>query len=161
MIRPAHTNDAQAISVIYNHYVKETIVTFEEEPVSSPVMEERVALALATPLPWLILEQGDSIVGYARASKWKERSAYRFSVETTIYLAPHCVGEGLGTTLYRKLLDELRQLGVHIAIGGVALPNAASVALHEKCGFRKVAHFSDVGFKFGRWIDVAYWQRAL
>ena len=100
-------------------------------------------------------------MGYASATKWKGRSAYRFSVETTIYLAPHSVGKRIGTELYRHLLDQLRDLGLHTAIGGVALPNPASVALHEKCGFRKVAHFGEVGFKFGKWIDVAYWQVSL
>lgn len=161
MIRPVLITDADAICEIYNHYVTETVVTFEEEPVSVSEMTQRIAAVLTTPLPWLVVERGDSVVGYARATKWKERSAYRFSAETTIYLAPRSLRAGVGTELYLRLLEELRGSGMHLAIGGVALPNAASVALHEKLGFRKVAHFSDVGFKRGRWIDVAYWQLAL
>lgn len=161
MIRGAVTADAEAISSIYNHYVLETIVTFEEQSVSASAMAERLAEAAAASLPWLVAEQNGSVVGYARAAKWKERSAYRYSAETTIYLAPHCVGKRIGTGLYQYLLGQLKDLGLHTAIGGVALPNPASVALHEKLGFRKVAHFGEVGFKFGKWIDVAYWQLSL
>ncbi len=161
MIRGAVAADAEAISSIYNHYVRETIVTFEEQPVSASEMAGRLAEVAAASLPWLVAERDGSIVGYARATKWKGRSAYRFSVETTIYLAPHCVGKRIGTGLYQYLLDQLKDRGLHTAIGGVALPNPTSVALHEKFGFRKVAHFGEVGFKFGKWIDVAYWQLSL
>lgn len=161
MIRQAAATDAEAIACIYNHYIRETIITFEEQPVSPSEMADRIAEVAAASLPWLVAEQDGSIVGYARATKWKGRSAYRFSVETTIYLAPHWIGKGIGSSLYRLLLKQLKDLELHIAIGGVALPNVASVALHEKLGFRKVAHFSEVGFKFGKWIDVAYWQLSL
>jgi len=161
VIRGAVAADAEAISSIYNHYVRETIVTFEEQPVSASEMAGRLAEVAAASLPWLVAERDGSIVGYARATKWKARSAYRFSVETTIYLAPHCVGKRTGTELYQYLLDPLKDRGLQTAIGGVALPNPASVALHEKFGFRKVAHFGEVGFKFGKWIDVAYWQLSL
>lgn len=161
MIRKAVAVDAEAISCIYNHYIRETIITFEEQLVSPSEMAERIAEVAAASLPWLVAEQDGSIVGYARATKWKGRSAYRFSVETTIYLAPHCVGKGIGTRLYQFLFEQLKGMGLHTAIGGVALPNPASVALHEKLGFRKVAQFAEVGFKFGKWIDVAYWQLPL
>jgi phosphinothricin acetyltransferase len=161
VIRQAIAADAGDIAHIYNHYVRETIVTFEEQPVSIVEMAKRLADTAADSLPWLIAEQDGAITGYARASKWKPRSAYRFSVETTIYLAPDCLGKGVGTTLYQFLVNELKKLGLHAAIGGIALPNAGSVALHEKLGFRKVAHFAEVGFKFDRWIDVAYWQLML
>jgi L-amino acid N-acyltransferase YncA len=158
VIRQAVSADAEGIARIYNHYIRETIVTFEEEPVATSEMAKRLADTAADLLPWLVAEQGGAIVGYARASKWKPRSAYRFAVETTIYLAPDCLGTGAGTRLYQFLLGELKNLKLHTAIGGIALPNAGSVALHEKLGFRKVAHFAEVGFKFGKWIDVAYWQ---
>lgn len=161
MIRQAVATDAEAIARIYNHYILETIVTFEEQPVSPSEMAERIAEVTAASLPWLVAEQGGSVLGYARASKWKGRSAYRFSVETTIYLAPNCLGNGLGTSLYQVLLKQLKELGLHVAIGGIALPNAASLALHEKLGFHKVAQFAEVGFKFGKWIDVGYWQLTL
>jgi L-amino acid N-acyltransferase YncA len=161
VIRAATAADAEAIARIYNHFIRATVVTFEEEPVTASDMAGRIAEVTAASLPWLVAEQDGSVVGYARATKWKGRSAYRFSVETTIYLDPQHVGTGIGTNLYRLLLAQLQELGIHIVIGGVALPNTASVALHEKLGFRKVAHFSEVGFKFGKWIDVAYWQLSL
>ena len=161
MIRAATAADAQTIADIYNHYVRETVVTFEEEPVAASGMAGRIAEVAAASLPWLVAERAGQVIGYARATKWRPRSAYRFSVETTIYLAAQHLGAGVGTTLYRELLARLKGQGLHLAIGGVALPNAASVALHEKLGFRKVAHFNEVGFKFGRWIDVAYWELKL
>jgi L-amino acid N-acyltransferase YncA len=161
VIRSATAADAEAIATIYNHYVRETAVTFEEETVPSAEMAGRITEVAAASLPWLVTEHAGSVAGYARASKWRPRSAYRYSVETTIYLSPQHVGAGLGGKLYRELLGQLKSRGLHLAIGGIALPNDASVALHEKLGYRKVAHFSEVGFKFGRWIDVAYWQLAL
>jgi phosphinothricin acetyltransferase len=161
VIRAATASDAPIIAAIYNHYIRDTIVTFEEEPVTAVDMAGRIAEVAAASLPWLVTEREGAVVGYARATKWRPRSAYRYSVETTIYLDPRHTGAGLGSPLYRKLLDDLKTHGLHLAIGGVALPNVASVALHEKLGFRKVAHFGEVGFKFGRWIDVAYWQLAL
>jgi len=161
VIRAATPADAEAIARIYNHYVRETIVTFEEEQVSLSDMTGRMAEVAAASLPWLVAEQGGSIVGYARATKWRPRSGYRYSVETTIYLDPQRLRAGVGTAVYRTLLEQLKQCGFHTAIGGVALPNAASIALHEKLGFRKVAQFSEVGFKLGKWIDVAYWQLSL
>src|SRR4029450_10891594 len=111
--------------------------------------------------PCLVAESGAGVVGYAYATKWKARSAYRFSVETTVYLAAGLGRRGLGSRLYEELFRVLKEKGVHAAIGGIALPNDASVALHEKFGMRKVAHFEQVGFKFGKWVDVAYWERIL
>jgi L-amino acid N-acyltransferase YncA len=160
-IRQASAADAAAIADIYNHYIRETIITFEELEVSSAEIAKRIAGVSAASLPWLVLEMQGGIVGYAYASKWQRRSAYRFTVETTVYMAPQFTGNGLGTGLYRQLLVQLKELGLHRAIGGVALPNEASVSLHEKLGFSKVAHFSEVGFKFGQWIDVGYWELSL
>jgi len=95
------------------------------------------------------------------ASKWHGRSAYRFSTEITVYLAPAHVGRGIGSQLYARLFPILRDRGIHAVIGGIALPNEASVALHEKFGLEKVAHFKEVGYKFDRWIDVGSWQGIL
>jgi phosphinothricin acetyltransferase len=152
--------DAESICAIYNHYVAHTIVTFEDQPVTTAEMQSRMAAVLEK-LPWLVLERDGDIDGYAYASPWKSRIGYRFAVESSIYLAPARVGHGYGSALYRSLLDDLRPRNIHCVIGGAALPNAASGALHEKLGFTKVAHFRENGFKFGRWIDVAYWQRLL
>ena len=103
--------------MIYNHYVLETAITFEEEAIPPKEMAERIARIHAAGLPWLVAEQEGSVIGYTYASKWKDRSAYRFSVENTIYLAPDCHGRGIGTTLYGELHKRLRELGLHTAIG--------------------------------------------
>jgi phosphinothricin acetyltransferase len=161
VIRDAAAPDAAAMASIYNHYVLNSTITFEEQAISAEEMTARIAEVNTAGLPWLVAEHAGRIVGYAYASKWKGRCAYRFSVETTVYLEQNATGHGIGTKLYAALFERLRQAGMHAAIGGVALPNAASVALHEKCGMRKVAQFEQVGFKFNRWIDVGYWQRVL
>jgi phosphinothricin acetyltransferase len=104
----------------------------------------------------------DQVVqGFAYASKWKGRCAYRYSVESTAYLADCSTGRGIGTRLYEALFTELRKSKMHVVMAGIALPNDASIALHEKLGFEKVAHFREVGWKFGKWIDVGYWQLLL
>lgn len=161
MIRPATSTDCDAIAAIYAPYIRESVITFEEEPISGDEIARRMARVLSSGLPYLVAEQAGSIAGYAYAGRWHERSAYRFSVETTIYLDAHQVGRGLGTALYAALLERLRERRLHAAIGGIALPNPGSIALHEKLGFRKVAHYREVGFKFDRWIDVGYWQLLL
>lgn len=160
-VRPATPADAAAIAGVYNHYVRDTIITFEEQEVSADDMIGRIGEVVAASLPWLVAERDGRLLGYACAGKWKGRCAYRYSVESTVYLDPAFTGQGLGTLLYRALLASLRPVSIHAVIGGIALPNAASVALHEKLGFAKVAHFREVGFKFGRWIDVGYWQVTL
>lgn len=159
-LRPATSDDAPAIAAIYNHYVRHTAVTFELDEVGVADMAGRIAEVTAR-FPWLVAAAGDRVVGYAYAAPWKSRCAYRHTVECTIYLAPDATGRGHGGALYRALLDAVRPLGLHSLIGGIALPNAASVALHERLGFRQVAHFEQVGRKFDRWIDVGYWELIL
>lgn len=158
MIRAAVEGDFPGLAELYNHYVTHTFTTFETEPVSGAEMGNRVCAVQQLGLPWLILEDEGRILGYACAVRWKGRAAYRFSVESTIYLADGCGGRGLGLMLYRELLDQLRNRGMHCILAGIALPNVASVALHEKLGFEKVAHMREVGRKFEQWIDVGYWQ---
>ena len=158
MIRKVEHSDADAICEIYNYYVANTVVTFEEEPVSSTEMRVRIAETLSAELPWFVAEHAGNIIGYAFASKWKGRCAYRFAVEVTVYLSPNSVSNGLGTKLYEALFSSLKEKSMHVAMGGIALPNPASIALHEKFGMRKVAHFKEVGFKFDNWVDVGYWQ---
>ncbi|WP_229505372.1 arsinothricin resistance N-acetyltransferase ArsN1 family B [Massilia mucilaginosa] len=160
-IRNAEAGDAGAIVSIYNHYILTTTISFEEESVSEQAMASRIADIQAGALPFLVLTDGDTIAGYAYATKWRVRHAYRFAVESSIYLLPGHGGKGHGAALYTALLARLAEGGFHMVIGGIAQPNQASVALHEKFGFRKVAHFSEVGFKFGRWIDVGYWELKL
>ena len=157
MIRAAQKADGEALAVLYNHYVRHTSTTFETEPVNARDMYNRVSAVQQIGLPWLVLEDGGELQGYACAVRWKGRAAYQHSVESTIYLADGLGGRGLGTLLYAELLTQLRNRGMHCALGGIALPNAASVALHERMGFEKVAHLRQVGRKFDRWIDVGYW----
>jgi phosphinothricin acetyltransferase len=160
MIRNASTEDAVAICSIYNHYIINTINTFEEEPVSIKEMKELITKVTVS-LPWFVLEKNGIINGFAYASKWKIRSGYRFSVESTIYLQPDFIGKGLGRRLYESLITELHNRSLHSVIGGIALPNESSVALHERLGFQKIAHFKEIGWKFNRWIDVGYWELIL
>jgi len=160
-VRPATPADAAPICAIYNHYVATTTISFEEDPVDGTEMARRIADVAAAGLPWLVLEVDGAVAGYAYATKWRVRPAYRHSVESSVYLDQACAGCGLGRLLYGALLDALRARDLHLVIGGIALPNAASTGLHEALGFRKVAHFSEVGKKFGRWVDVGYWELRL
>lgn len=160
-IRTAGADDAAAVAAIYNHYVAATCVTFETTPVDAHEMTGRIAEVLDAGLPWLVADAAAGVAGFAYASKWKGRRAYRFSVESTVYLDKDRTGRGIGRSLYSRLLEDIRVCRMHAVIGGIALPNAASVALHERLGFSKVAHFEQVGFKQDRWIDVGYWQLLL
>lgn len=157
-VRPAQSDDAAAIAAIYQHYILTTTVSFEESAVDAAEIAQRMAGVAAAGLPYLVAEDHGIVTGYAYATPWRARPAYRGSVETSVYLATGTHGRGTGTALYRLLLEQLTERGFHLAIGGIAQPNPASVALHEKLGFGKVAHFSEVGRKFGRWVDVGYWQ---
>jgi L-amino acid N-acyltransferase YncA len=160
MIRTATPSDAAAIATIYNHYIEHTVITFEEVPVSSGEIAARMT-ANGDTFPWFVCERDGTIAGYAYSAPWHKRAAYRNSVETSIYLDHSAIGSGVGTELYRHLLTDLTERKRHVAIGGIALPNDASVALHEKFGFEKAAHYREVGRKFDRWIDVGYWQKIL
>lgn len=160
VIRACAATDAAAIAEIYNHYVRETVVTFEKIPVSVDAMARRIE-DIGARFPWLVWEDDGAVVGYAYASAWQSRSAYRFSVESTIYLAASHHRNGIGAKLYGALLAELKLRGFHTAVGGIALPNPASIALHEKLGFTKIGQFVEVGRKLDRWVDVGYWQLIL
>jgi len=160
-IRPASATDAARICAIYNHYIATTTISFEEELVQEPDMARRIADLTEAGLPWLVLTLDGAVSGYAYATKWRARAAYRHSVESSVYLDPEIHAQGWGSRLYRSLIEELRVRGLRTVIAGIAQPNERSVALHERLGFRKVAHFAEVGFKFGRWVDVGYWQMSL
>jgi L-amino acid N-acyltransferase YncA len=159
-IRDVRLTDAAAICDIYNQYVKHSTATFEEEPVSMREMEERIS-SLIPDYPWLVCEDEGRVVGYTYARRWRDRAGYRNSVETGTYLDDRYSGKGIGSALKQSLLEALRRKGFHAVISGIALPNPASVALAEKFGFRKVAHFSEVGYKMNKWIDVGYWELIL
>lgn len=153
--------DAGQIAAIYNHYVLNTVVSMEHQAVTRDDMANRIADVLASGFPWLVLHDGGEIAGYAYATPWRTRFGYRHSVESTVYLSQAWQRRGLGSRLYEALLERLNAAGYHSVIGGIALPNDGSVALHEKFGFAKVAQFREVGHKFDRWVDVGYWQLTL
>ncbi len=160
IVRPAKLSDAEAIRTIYNYYVEKTIVTFETELVTTEQMRDRIR-EVTSYSHWFVAESANGINGYAYACQWKSRCGFRFTLESTIYVSPHAVGIGIGRTLYAKLISTLRDTKFHAIVAGIALPNPASIALHEKMGFEKVAHFPQVGWKFDKWIDVGYWQLIL
>ncbi|MCT4688100.1 GNAT family N-acetyltransferase [Vallitalea sp.] len=157
MIRDVKLSDAQAICNIYNYYVENTIVTFEEENVTVEDMTDKIKY-ITDKYCFIVYEDKGKVVGYAYVSKWRGRSAYRFCVESSIYLDKDYNGRGIGTILYKELIDRLQKLNYRVIMGVVALPNEPSVKLHEKIGFKKAGHFEKVGLKFNRWIDVGYWQ---
>ena len=157
-IRTATLQDAAAIAEIYNYYVRTSHATFEIEPVDAAEMRDRIEGILEQNYPFFVGEENGEIIGCAFAHQFKARRAYRHSVEVSVYLKNGFEGNGVGSALYQKLFSEISQRDFHAVIAGISLPNDASIRLHEKFGFEKVAHFKEVGFKFGRWIDVGYWQ---
>ncbi len=160
MIRDVLPEDAPRLCAIYNHYVEQTDISCDEQPLTAQDMAERIA-ASSSSLPWLVFCEQELVLGYAFAVPWRDRQAYRYSVESAIYLDPAQRGRNLGTQLYRELLARLRAQAVHTVVAGIALPNGASIRLHQKLGFRRVAHFSQIGCKQDRWIDITYWQITL
>ena len=160
MIRSATAADAQAICSIYNHFILQSTATFEEAAITAHEMAARIA-AIVPRLPFLVAELDGAVAGYAYAAPWKTRSAYRHTVESSVYIAPQLGGMGLGSRLVQALLQDLRERDVHAVLAGIVLPNGASVGLHEAFGFSQVGQMREVGRKFGQWLDVGYWQLML
>ena len=161
MIREVTPDDAAAICGIYNHYIETSAATFEEKVLSVETMRERIVATTQTH-PWLVLERDGVVGGYAYARPWHVRSAFRFTAETSVYLSPDTMGHGLGRLLYQALLAEIEsRAATHCLIAAIALPNDPSVTLHESMGFTKVGAIPQAGRKFGRWIDMGYWQKML
>ena len=156
-IRVAAVADADAIAAIYAPYVLETAISFEEAPPSAAEMAARMAKVLPTH-PFLVLEDGGRILGYAYAGAHNERAAYRWAANVSVYVAAEAHRRGLGRALYADLFGILRRQGFHSLYAGITLPNEKSVGLHEAMGFEPVGIYREVGFKFGRWHDVGYWR---
>ncbi|MCO6511831.1 MAG: N-acetyltransferase [Aridibacter famidurans] len=156
-IRHATKDDAAQIAEIYNHYVTFTHHTFETEPVEASEMEARIE-EVSNGYPFLVAVDDGNILGYAFAAQFKLRQAYEHSAEVSIYVKNDAKQRGIGTRLYDRLFTELHETLTHAILAGIALPNDASIAFHEKLGFKKVAHFREVGYKIGRWVDVGYWE---
>lgn len=158
-VRPARAEDAAAIAAIYAPHVLVGHATFEEQAPDAAEIGRRMR-ASDELYPWLVAED-DDMLAYAYAAPWSPRPAYRWAVETTVYVADHAQGRGVGRRLYAALLDLLRHGGFTSAVARIALPNIPSVALHETLGFRAAGVLARIGWKHGRWIDVGQWQCAL
>tara|TARA_Y100000996_G_C22375281_1_gene582785 strand:+ start:321 stop:800 length:480 start_codon:yes stop_codon:yes gene_type:complete len=156
MVREAKASDAKEIASIYNYYVLNSTITFEEIKVDDKIILERINTNLK--YKWWVFEQDGIIFGYAYSKKWKSRSAYRYTVESSIYIIPEHQQKGIGTTLYIQLIEALKKEGFRSVLAGISLPNDKSISFHEKFGFKKVGQLESVGFKFKRWIDVGYWE---
>jgi phosphinothricin acetyltransferase len=156
-IRNVNPEDAAQIAEIYNYYIKNTHQTFETEALSAEEMQARIA-EISEDYPYLVAEEDGEIYGYAFATQFKMRQAYEFSAEVSIYVKADAKQKGIGSKIYEKLFEELKETDIHALIAGISLPNDGSVRFHEKLGFTKVAHFREVGYKLGRWVDVGYWE---
>jgi L-amino acid N-acyltransferase YncA len=152
--------DAAACAAIYAPFVSSSAVSFEEVPPSADELAARMARISSTH-PWLVAELGDRAVGFAYGSPHRERAAYRWAADTSVYIAADARRRGIGRALYEALLELLERQGVQVACAGITLPNEASVALHESLGFVSVGIYRRIGFKAGAWRDVGWWQREL
>lgn len=159
-LRLASNADAASIQAIYAPIVEQTTISFEEIPPSIDEMANRIRTCLET-YPFIVAEKQQRVVGYAYASQHRTRSAYRRSVDVSVYVAGDARRSGVGLTLYDHLLRGLAERGFHAAFAGIGLPNPASIALHQALGFEQVGVYREVGFKFGRWHDVSWWQRLI
>jgi len=157
VIRQVQDKDVKAICDIYNFYIENTIISFEEKPITQKEMEERIHTTREH-YPWLVYEKEGQILGYAYVGKWKERAAYRYTVEDALYVRYDVLGQGIGRALLESLMEEIKKLDVRVVMGVIALPNERSIRLHEYYGFKKAGQFTNVGYKMGRWIDVGYWE---
>lgn len=160
MIREVKLSDAKAIVDIYNYYILNTNITFEEKKLTVDDMEERIIEKTAKH-PWIVYERNGQVIGYAYLSGWHSRSAYRYSNEASIYLDRNEKGYGIGKELFAQLLEVSKDYGVHTIVSGITIPNKESISLHEKFGFKKIAEFEEIGFKNNKWLNVGYWQKIL
>jgi phosphinothricin acetyltransferase len=160
MIRPVTIHDAKSICGIYNYYVKHTVITFEEIPVSISEMEGRIKAVLSK-YSWIVWEEEGEILGYAYINQWKARASYRYAAEDSVYVKNGSGGRGIGKKLLAALLGGAQKNGLHALVAGITLPNAGSVALHEQFGFKKTAEFFEIGYKMNQWLSVGYWQLIL
>ena len=161
VIRPYTPADVPAVTRIYGHYVRDTVITFETEEPSEAEMASRFATITGKGHPLLIAEQGGQVIGYAYASTYRPREAYRFTCEDSIYLAPDVVGKGLGSLLLGRLIEDSRKAGLKQMLAVITAERANSIRLHEKHGFRFIGRYEALGYKFDRWLDIVHMQRAL
>jgi phosphinothricin acetyltransferase len=160
LIRPSSISDLAALTDILNHFIRATHVSLDLEPHTPGSRQTWFAgFAARGPHRLLVAEDAEGLAGYACSTGFRSKAGYARSVETSIYLRPGAEGRGLGRLLYGALFAELEREPVHRAIAGIALPNPASIALHERLGFHSVGVMREVGFKFGRYWDVEFFAR--
>ena len=157
MIRLARPDDAAQIHAIYAPVVRDTIISFELEPPTEEQMGARIVETLKM-FPWLVLERDGRVAGYAYASRHRDRAAYQWSADVACYVHSEARRQGVGAKLYTVLLDLLKRQGFQSAFAGIALPNEASIRLHESVGFTHVGNYREVGYKLGAWRDTGWWQ---
>jgi L-amino acid N-acyltransferase YncA len=160
-IRPATYDDLSAIAAIYNHEIANSTATFDLEPPTTAYWEARLVGTHPGDRLLVAVDTDEDVVGYAYSWSYRPRPAYNLTRETSIYLDPSVRGRGIGRRLYSALLDTMKAAGVHTAVALVAVPNPGSVGLHRACGFEHVGTMREVGFKFGQWVDVQWYQRLL
>ena len=159
-IRVATLDDAQEVLEIYAPFCVATPVSFETEVPSLEEIQRRISTTLDF-FPWLICEEGGHVLGYAYASRHRERAAYRWSADVSVYVREDARGKGVGRALYTSLFAILRLQRIHNILAGITLPNPASVAVHEAMGLRRIGLYKSIGYKCGEWHDVGWWQLAL
>ena len=160
LIRPISHHDARACLGIYQFYVENSVVSFEEIVPTIEQMTERIE-STSQSYPWLVYEVNGCVAGYAYGSSFRPRPAYRWAAEVTIYLAAQFKGKGIAAELYQSLFDALIKLGFYNAIAVVTEPNPESEKFHQKMGFKKIGKFESVGFKLNQWNDIGWWQKQL
>lgn len=158
MIREAIKSDAHRIAELYNYYIRKTIVTFDEQPLSITEMENKISEIQEKGYPFIVYELDNTIVAYAYLNNWRNRSAFNITLETSIYVDNRYQQKGIGMLLYNELIKTARQLKLHSLVAAVSLPNEPSRKIHSRLGFKLVGNFKESGLKFGKLIDVEFWQ---
>jgi L-amino acid N-acyltransferase YncA len=161
VIRPYRPEDIPAVTRIYGHYVRGTVITFETEEPGEAEMATRFAAIASKGHPLLIGEMDGTVIGYAYASTYRPREAYRFTCEDSIYLAPEAVGHGIGGQMLARLIEEASKAGLRQMLAVITAERENSIRLHMKHGFRMIGRYEALGYKFDRWLDIVHMQRAL
>ncbi|MGN6867568.1 MAG: arsinothricin resistance N-acetyltransferase ArsN1 family B [Solirubrobacteraceae bacterium] len=152
--------DAAACAALYAPYVRDTPISLEERVPTKEEIAHRIEATTRTH-PWLVAHDDHELIGYAYATRHRERACYRWATDVTVYVTPRSQRRGVGRTLYQTLFEALADQGFRVACAGITLPNDASVGLHESLGFEPVGVYRNIGWKFGTWYDVGWWQLAL
>jgi phosphinothricin acetyltransferase len=161
MIRNVLPSDAARIAEIYNYYIENTIITFEEENIDAEEIERRIKSVQGKHFPYIVYEEDGQLLGYAYLNNWRTRSAYDITLETSIYLDINYMGRGIGTVLYKELIEKSKEINIHSLIGVISLPNEASQRIHKNLGFQLIGNFKESGLKFNKLVDVEFWQLML